>query len=396
MEKPPTSLIPPHPVNDVADDHLGMRRYAEAISTLLKGLDRRFTGFTVGLFGDWGSGKTSLLRLLRRFLEKDAPDRFLFVEFEAWRYVHQEDLWLAFLRRMLAEIYRQVPLPLRLELPLAIWWHRFKTAPGLRQYLVHILLVFTVFLTLMVFYLLLFETKNPLLDSIYYQGLLALVGIGSGAGSVALMLSSFAYKALAATINGQLTEALPPVARAGFDKGQTIAVDEFRQDFEAVIRTVGQERTIVVLIDDLDRCPLDQIIPVLEAIQHFDMAPQRPASPNSTSPDVARSTPPSSTEAATPVSEEQHRAETSPNPDAKVLSSTTHPEIIFVLAVDPRAIESAVAARYDDYLKHLPTPHDAQRFQREYLQKIVHLPFYLPPLGRRALQDFLTKPGSAK
>ncbi|RZA01920.1 MAG: hypothetical protein EOO68_10010, partial [Moraxellaceae bacterium] len=48
---------------------------------------------TIGLLGDWGVGKSSVVQLLkRRILESHAEQPFLFAEFNAWAYEHTNNL----------------------------------------------------------------------------------------------------------------------------------------------------------------------------------------------------------------------------------------------------------------------------------------------------------------
>src|SRR5262249_869620 len=60
------------------------------------------TPLTVGLFGAWGSGKTTLMRMIERELkETDESKRFVFVQFDAWKYYKEDALWRALLLRVL-------------------------------------------------------------------------------------------------------------------------------------------------------------------------------------------------------------------------------------------------------------------------------------------------------
>lgn len=64
------------------DARLGFEAYAEAIADAIRGgLPAQFT---VGIYGPWGCGKTSLLNSILGNLEKD--DRVIPVMFDAWRY----------------------------------------------------------------------------------------------------------------------------------------------------------------------------------------------------------------------------------------------------------------------------------------------------------------------
>lgn len=62
---------------------LGFEHYAHAIAGAVQG--GQPAQFTIGLYGPWGSGKSSLLQAVGRELETSAPECIV-VEFDAWRY----------------------------------------------------------------------------------------------------------------------------------------------------------------------------------------------------------------------------------------------------------------------------------------------------------------------
>jgi hypothetical protein len=66
---------------------LGFEQYAHAFAEIIRESDPRFA---VGVFGDWGSGKTTLMRAIKRRLEAD--DTVVTVWFNAWRYEREEHL----------------------------------------------------------------------------------------------------------------------------------------------------------------------------------------------------------------------------------------------------------------------------------------------------------------
>ncbi len=65
---------------------LGFDEYAEAFRGIIQDSAPRFS---VGIFGGWGSGKSTLMDRIRGRLD---PDRCIAVEFSAWRYEKEEHL----------------------------------------------------------------------------------------------------------------------------------------------------------------------------------------------------------------------------------------------------------------------------------------------------------------
>ena len=64
---------------------LGLDRFAETIVRMVKGSDPKLS---IGIYGEWGSGKTTLMRLVETKLTKS--EKILCVWFNAWRYEREE------------------------------------------------------------------------------------------------------------------------------------------------------------------------------------------------------------------------------------------------------------------------------------------------------------------
>ncbi len=67
----------------VANDDLETRDYAEALAIFISTCD---TPMTVGIQGDWGMGKTSMLNMIEAFLESQPDKEFGLVNFNTWHY----------------------------------------------------------------------------------------------------------------------------------------------------------------------------------------------------------------------------------------------------------------------------------------------------------------------
>lgn len=70
------------------EDQLDFNRFVEPLGSLLASPETR-TPITVGIFGPWGSGKSSMLQLLEGYLEKQFKGKFLAVEFMPW--IHRRE-----------------------------------------------------------------------------------------------------------------------------------------------------------------------------------------------------------------------------------------------------------------------------------------------------------------
>ena len=81
---------------DVPEDKVvfGFDEYASTLTSAIMGTDPHFT---VGIFGGWGCGKTTLLRRIEAQLKSGYSDKALTVFFDAWRYQHEEHMLLPLL-----------------------------------------------------------------------------------------------------------------------------------------------------------------------------------------------------------------------------------------------------------------------------------------------------------
>ena len=73
------------PIESIEEEALGLGEYAEVLTEFIQKCD---TPLTIALQGDWGSGKTSLMTLLKNALDKDSVEGqpYLTVWFNTWQY----------------------------------------------------------------------------------------------------------------------------------------------------------------------------------------------------------------------------------------------------------------------------------------------------------------------
>jgi hypothetical protein len=81
-------------------DGLGFKEYADALGHAAWATPGPFT---FGIFGEWGVGKTSLMRLIENSLNTKHNEKVLTVWFNAWRY-ERAGLTLAFGNNLRKEI----------------------------------------------------------------------------------------------------------------------------------------------------------------------------------------------------------------------------------------------------------------------------------------------------
>src|SRR5688572_26004775 len=92
------------PDNETDEDLLGFEIHADLVRSIVT--DPAMLPVTVGLFGDWGGGKSSILKLLQRDLAPADPDNpeTLVIYFDTWVFQGYEDAKTAILAVLLQEL----------------------------------------------------------------------------------------------------------------------------------------------------------------------------------------------------------------------------------------------------------------------------------------------------
>jgi predicted KAP-like P-loop ATPase len=75
--------------NETDKDFLNFSCTADTIAELIKQANKK--PVSIGVSGQWGVGKSSMIKLVKNSLKKDTDDKFIFVEFNAWLYQGYDD-----------------------------------------------------------------------------------------------------------------------------------------------------------------------------------------------------------------------------------------------------------------------------------------------------------------
>lgn len=332
---------PTHHPRDADGDALNYTAYADAVCDILCNAKGENTGLTIGIFGDWGMGKSSVLRILEKQLtnSRELKKRFCLVKFNAWHYARQEDLWIALLRCIVRAVETsKIPL---WKINCALWETRIETNPNFWKSFMQIITIGIALGGI-------FAAALYILSWIFSPTGQIVVALSGGLGAFLGYLLTLTWKSVVAVVQNKIDFSVPSFAAPGFDQGEPLRVADFHRDFETLVKTVGACKTIVVMIDDLDRCLPDQVVHVLEAVQHFGF--------------------------------DKSLDEKQPE----------HPSIIFIIAADRTAIQRAVSGRNK---AHYPEsePEYLRTNSHEYIEKIVQVPFVLPPLTRIKLGELLDR-----
>ena len=99
--------------DDFADqDLIGHKDYCDGLVEMIRTVKSRGS-FTIGVYGQWGSGKTSMLQQIKKALDdtKSAEQPIVTVWFNPWQFVAEEHLIIPFFHTLIASLQKEVEKP---------------------------------------------------------------------------------------------------------------------------------------------------------------------------------------------------------------------------------------------------------------------------------------------
>lgn len=205
---------------------------------------------TVGLYGDWGSGKSSILKILEEQLNKE--DDTVVVYFDGWSFESFDDAKMALIQGIVDALEKDERFLAKVKDDAEGAYDAVKQAFVKLRKSINWMRVLK------------FSAKTivPVATA---------ATTGGASLIIPLLLEAFKdHKGdLADLLTGDKAEQfLKDAINAENEEKKYEAVREFRKDFEDLIKKSRQGK-IVILIDDLDRCLPRHIIENLEAIKLF-------------------------------------------------------------------------------------------------------------------------------
>ena len=278
-------LVSDRPLREGDRDVLDFGKIAAGLSRFIRN-SRTEPPLTIAVTGPWGTGKSSLMNLLRRDLERR---RFRTIWFNAWHHQREESLLASLL-----ESIRLTATP-PVWTPKGVRFRRRLLAKRIARYKVPALTLLPIF-AFAVGYILKDPAKRLRDLGEFFTSLVGLfsqgdagtaaarttadsVAASSPAGSTspnktAIALVVSIVGTVLTYLKGLKSFGVKPaeVARSVVSAGRVRTIESqpafryrFAQDFSEVTEALKPER-IVIFIDDLDRCKPEQVLEILEAI----------------------------------------------------------------------------------------------------------------------------------
>lgn len=288
--------------NETKVDFLSNEAIANTIICLL--LEHPDRPITIGVHGDWGAGKSSILEMIEAGLEDQ--EKTLCLKFNGWRFQGFEDAKIALLEGIVTALVEKRPAltqatdKVKSIIRRIDWFKVMKTIGGMA------LTVTT--------------------------GIPPIVQIQNALETLNTMVRDPSKRPSQDKVDAALDNAFS-LLKPDTGKNVPEEIEEFRKAFDELLKKAEITR-LVVLIDDLDRCLPDTAIETLEAIRLFVFT--------------------------------KHTA--------------------FVVAADEAMIEYAVRKHFPD----LPNSTGPQTYARNYLEKLIQVPFRIPPLGVTETRIYIT------
>jgi hypothetical protein len=229
--------------NETSEDLLGFKVHADLLVDVIN--DDAVLPVTIGVFGDWGSGKSSILKIVEQELINGKEDGFndgtLVLYFNGWVFEGYDDAKAALLESIIEKFDRHKTIGNKVK-----------------------------------------DKTTKLLKSVKWMRLLGLsfkkvivpgaaAYLTGGASLLPFLANQFSQlnsEELAGKLQGEgAEEFLGEIIGKNEDEDVTI-IREFRDDFKEMIDK-SEIKKLVVIIDDLDRCAPDRLIENLEAIKLF-------------------------------------------------------------------------------------------------------------------------------
>lgn len=304
--------------NETDRDLLGFKVHADLIQSVIT--NERILPVSVGVFGDWGSGKSSIMKMLEQELNADGQDDTACLYFNGWAFEGYDDAKAALIEDILIKLKENKKFGYKIadettKLLKSVDWLR---AGG-------------------------FLMKNLVAPGV--------MAYSTGGASLIVDAIGKAKDFFGDTLGNSVEL----IKKADTDEGKGIVnelksiikkdnvndipnvVRKFREDFEKTINKTGL-KSLVILIDDLDRCNPDRIIDNLEAIKLF----------------------------------------------------LNVPKTAFVIGADERIVRHAIECRYKTPNIQSAEIEQYKGIVTDYLEKLIQVPYRLPRLSNADVETYMT------
>lgn len=348
------------------DDSLAHRHAANAVVDFVES-ERTQLPLTISVEGEWGTGKSSFMNLIRAKLNRRESD-FVTVWFNPWRYETVEAMWAAFAISLTDQLRKngQISWFYRARIWVQLHWQRFRAAkkawPVLKFCLVLALYLGALTLVPFLFWLISGERfPDASIGGLDGKQLLG--------GTLAIPFVAFLFpllKRLFQWTGNPLSDDIKSYFRSPDYSEKATVLQRFHSDVRRIMVAYANGKKIALFMDDLDRCEVPVATEILRTLNLFLAVDQ----------------------------------------DEESLSSGAQigekaPEMVCFIGMDREKVAASISLQHEDLLPFLDQSHSSGSdhsgskqeqglcFGINYLEKFIHLSIAIPQPDIFQMANFL-------
>lgn len=259
------------------EDRLDRGKLVSALAAVLAGKSNQHQ--TIGLLGDWGTGKSTTINLLKKELRKNHEQQpFLFAKFNAWEYEHTDNIQAGIAQEMIKGLTSYQPSEkckqnsnwFKEEIYPWLWWF------GVR---IPTLIRFAVALNgpriLVLLVMILLATVSMSWSDVTKMAAYAVdaqLGMQMFMGGGALVFVIMLFRQFKSMLATPLAKELLTYIKLPSYGEHLGAIPVMRQNIRKLCGVrlnpvMGKPKRLLFVVDDLDRCNAKGIVKVFEAVR---------------------------------------------------------------------------------------------------------------------------------
>lgn len=235
-------------------DLLNTAGYAKNITKIIQNAPQGRV-FTIGLFGSWGSGKSSIIETVRENLTKNRKSKVKFISYDAWKYVND-----SFRRTFLFEVQRGLGHQ-RTSLMDKFYQNSSQDIDVKNK--ISPLKIFSLIAALIITIILVQFSVQEIDTKVSIYSIIALVGVLGGILTGAFNQLKVSVQRPHIFAPEQFEQCFKEMIEA------TLKPDILKRVLEFILPNTDRQKQIIIVIDNVDRCNNEQAYNLLTDIKTF-------------------------------------------------------------------------------------------------------------------------------
>lgn len=337
-------------------DKLGFDPYVKAVAEFLTSKDTK-PPLVLSVEGEWGSGKTSFMRQLKKKLEEKGNQFTIW--FNPWRHDKEEALWAAFALIFVQQLTRPLFPEQRILGRIKRFIKRFNWKEGWLDLAIKTATWTGLLVLLCILGWMAFSSGDQWIENVYksisgknFNPSDVIIETGIKTGGIAGLIALLFYSSgkIIPLIEDPLKIDLRKYIASENYADHVSFVERFQKDFEEVLNIYAGNETVYVFIDDLDRCEVPKAADLMSAIN---------------------------------------------------LMLSDNPQVVFVIGMDREKVAAGLAVKHEKILPYILASNtynrskisnrelDGLEFGYEFIEKFIQLPIKVPQPDAVQIENLL-------